>query len=46
MFIDPSGRKLHLLSDDGDRKMDGEVTCKNLGADKRSFRSVVVTLEE
>jgi Protein of unknown function (DUF3616) len=46
MFIDSSGKTLHLLSDDGDRKMEDDIACKELPPGKRSFRSVVVRLEE
>jgi hypothetical protein len=46
MFIDSSGKNLHLISDDGDRKMAGGVPCKKLSSSERSFRSVVFTLED
>src|SRR5262245_24737821 len=45
MFIDASGRKLLFLSNDGDRKMEGDIACKELVASKRAFQSVVFMLE-
>lgn len=46
MFIDATGRKLHLFSDDGDRPMPDGGICQDLGDKaKQSFRSVVITLE-
>jgi hypothetical protein len=46
MFVDASGKKLHLLSDDGDVRMEGDIACKELPPSKQSFRSVVITLED
>ena len=40
MMVDPAGRRLHLLSDDDDRKIAGGKACKELeAAEERAFRS-------
>jgi hypothetical protein len=45
-FIDPTGRKLHLLSDDGDRPMPTGKPCNKLkDPATRAFRSAVITLD-
>ncbi|MEH2513166.1 hypothetical protein V1291_004520 [Nitrobacteraceae bacterium AZCC 1564] len=42
MFIDTSGKVLHILSDDGDREIEPQKACKK--ANDKSFRSFVFAI--
>lgn len=46
MVVDPTGTRVLLLSDDGDRRMQGGAKCKDVpDAGARRFRSVTVGLD-
>jgi hypothetical protein len=46
LIVDDAGRRLLLISDDGDRLVDGGMACNEIDdPEKQHFRSVVVTLD-
>jgi hypothetical protein len=46
MVVDPTGTRMLLLSDDGDRRMQGGAKCKDVpDVGARRFRSVTLGLD-